>query len=257
MLRNFLITIALFLPFICVYAAESKDKALLEQADFASVQRIINQNPESLRETIRMFHKSKEDIGLKFTTLDRLFGIDYKKTEETIQFIKYTGNELSQGPIQNTQTRYHFIQQLFTDHPPRPTDIFYDLGSGYGRVLFYGACLFPAIKFKGVELIKERADATKRVIRNAKFSNVQIINEDILNVDFSDGSYFFLFNPFPDEVMNKVMDKFHILAMKKKITLVILGRTPVKKLVSLPWLTVVKSLGPDMSFVVFESKLSL
>ena len=91
--------------------------------------------------------------------------------------------------------------------PERPGEgVFYDIGSGKGRVL----CIMARQPFKrvvGVELFAElcaAARANARKMRGRK-APIDVIQADAAQADMSDGTIYFMFNPFGRDTMYEVL----------------------------------------------------
>ena len=202
--------------------------------------------------TIRALHISDEPISDEM--LDQQLGLRFYETETSIPLTKYDRGKIwLQGPKQHTQTSYAKIRQIYRHLILRKRSYFYDLGSGYGRVLLYGASLFPDVSFQGVEMVTERAQETMRIARDSGLYNVEVINDNVLDVDFSNGLTFYLFNPFPS-LMGQVLDRLQCVATSRKITVVTYGKT-TGEIMDIPWLAVTKSLGQSKnSLCIYQSR---
>jgi SAM-dependent methyltransferase len=199
-----------------------------------------------IKTMIRKLHLENQQLVL----IDDLLGIEYDQTEKKVQQKDYK-YFIAQGySKENSQTRYPVIRHFFDNNQLSKEDIFYDLGSGYGRVLFYGAALHPQTKFKGVEIVGERAAFARSIAKKGGFENVEIIHQDVLKADLSDGTIFYLFNPFP-KIIDEVIKKLNAVAAIRKIRVVAVGET-IKDLDKVKWL---KRSNPKNNFgaFVFES----
>lgn len=94
----------------------------------------------------------------------------------------------------------------------RPTvekdDIFFDLGSGKGRIL----CTMARRPFKkviGIELNRDLCEvARQNAIRlRGKKAPIHIECKDAVQADLSDGTIYFLFNPFGPDTLQEVCEK--------------------------------------------------
>jgi hypothetical protein len=128
-------------------------------------------------------------------------------------------------------------------------DVFYDLGSGLGRVPIL-MNLTTGVKAKGVEYESAYAKKAQTIADDLKLKDVQFINKDIREVDISDGTVFFMFNPFTGSILKDTMEKLRVIAEKKKIKIYSLNQR-----ISEPWLREVddKSLGYGIE--LFESNI--
>jgi predicted RNA methylase len=89
----------------------------------------------------------------------------------------------------------------------KDSDIFYDLGSGTGRVCFQ-IYLEKNIKCIGIEYVKNRYDLS--VISNNKLENSKItfINDDFFNINWRNATIIYICNTcHPMDLMNKIVNK--------------------------------------------------
>ncbi|NOZ61323.1 MAG: class I SAM-dependent methyltransferase [Calditrichaeota bacterium] len=85
-------------------------------------------------------------------------------------------------------------------------DVFVDIGSGKGRIL----CLMAQLPFKKVIGIEIRPDLCEVARSNAERSRgkkcpIEIVCGDASVMDYSEGTYFFMFNPFGEKTMSDVL----------------------------------------------------
>lgn len=66
-------------------------------------------------------------------------------------------------------------------------DMFYDLGSGDGRLVI-AAAQMGVKKSVGIEIEKFKAKLSQRKIKKMGLKNAQIINDDLYNIDLSDAT---------------------------------------------------------------------
>jgi SAM-dependent methyltransferase len=112
---------------------------------------------------------------------------------------------------------YYEIKEFLDLVQPKPGDVVYDLGSGYGRVVFMGALIYPDVTWKGIEFVDERVNSANEVKDKLGLINAQFMQGNVRDMDFSDGDIFYMFNPFSEETLEVVMDKLHKIARLKRI----------------------------------------
>jgi len=86
------------------------------------------------------------------------------------------------------------IQNLLS--PLQPTDTFYDVGCGDGRVLIHLAQTTPCRHFVGIEIDRDRAEEARAAVRNANLDpsvKVEIRCENALVSDYADATAVFLY----------------------------------------------------------------
>jgi SAM-dependent methyltransferase len=118
-------------------------------------------------------------------------------------------------------------------------DRFYDLGSGLGT-----PCLIAALSghatYRGVELHARYVDRARDNARQLGLYSVEFFVGDVTSFDWSDGTCFYMFNPFPEPVLHVVAERLRSLSALKPIRVacwhnLLPGFTPIA---SDRWLTV-------------------
>jgi len=144
--------------------------------------------------------------------------------------------ERDYGMVRYEPTPISVILELYDQVQFSRGDVFYDLGSGLGKVVML-LHLLAGIACIGVEF--EPAFYAYAVQRAASLglTGAKFINADARDVDYSQGTVFFIFNPFGGEIFNTVFAKLEKVAQTRKITICSYGAgTP--PLAELPWLQV-------------------
>ena len=119
---------------------------------------------------------------------------------------------------------------------------FYDLGSGYGHVLFCGAASRRDITFKGIELMSSRVAECNDAKNRLGLMNLSFTASDVTTGGFSDADVIFLFNPFPPDTQGEVTELIHQLALMKPLAILDYGGFVTQRLTS-----VVPIVGPDIA----------
>ena len=127
-----------------------------------------------------------------------------------------------------------YLVDLFSTLKLKENNTFYDLGSGYGNIILYGASLFPYVNFVGVEIVKERNDVCNTLIKKLELKNITTHCKDFFTVDFTDGDVFYLYNPLFESQYKKLLKKLKALAYAKPITIIAESKCDVFDAV--PWL---------------------
>jgi SAM-dependent methyltransferase len=97
-----------------------------------------------------------------------------------------------------------------------PDDTLYDLGSGLGLPCVVAALCGPAT-YRGVEVHARYVDRARDTARRLGLANVAFFAGDVTTFDWSDGTRFYMFNPFPDGVLQAVADRLRRIAAHRPI----------------------------------------
>lgn len=212
---------------------------------------------ENRQETTRIFRflDTHPEHLIYLRAIDWLLGIQEISENLELQRQRY-GNE--QYEYQGTP--YEFIADFLHVLDLGPEDVLYDLGSGYGRIPLYAALTTNCGKCKGIEIVPERVRISQNAARALLLLNVDFIQDNVQDYDFSDGTIFFLFNPFTWQTLEKVGEKFKKIVAQRKIQIVTWGGPSVAYLERQHWLkrrlVFVKELTRPISWglYIFESQ---
>jgi SAM-dependent methyltransferase len=105
---------------------------------------------------------------------------------------------------------YANLRKIIAFVDPKPHDVVFDLGSGMGRVL----CLFARRKLKGcvgIELYPSLCEVAERNAQTlrGRVSLIEVRQGDVAQADFTDGTIFFLFNPFGAETLRAALKQIN------------------------------------------------
>jgi SAM-dependent methyltransferase len=97
-----------------------------------------------------------------------------------------------------------------------PGDVFYDLGSGLGL-----PCLVAALgghaTYRGIEFHARYVDRARDNARQLGLTHVEFLIGDVVASDWSDGTRFYMFNPFPEAVLQVVAARLRQIAAHRQI----------------------------------------
>lgn len=74
-----------------------------------------------------------------------------------------------------------------------------DIGSGVGKFCIVGSMVSDA-HFFGIEKRRNLVNETNRLKNKLKLNRINIINENIINIDFKEFDSFYYFNPFCEQI---------------------------------------------------------
>jgi predicted RNA methylase len=101
---------------------------------------------------------------------------------------------------------YQHVREILRVVSPGPEDVFYDIGCGMGRILCVAAQQ-PVRKCVGVELQEPLCQIARRnaaSLRGRK-APIEIVCRDATTADLSDGTIYFMFNPFGPETLRDTL----------------------------------------------------
>jgi predicted amidohydrolase len=161
--------------------------------------------------------------------------------------------ERQPGMIRYQPTPTSVILEIIDQVGFSSDDVFYDLGSGLGQVIGV-VNILTGVRCVGVEYQPAYYAYATQVAGELGLTNVVFINADAQDLNFSDGTVFYMFNPFGGRIFDRVMGKLYVEAQKRKITICSYGSC-TEPISEFPWLDV---LDPDtihdFKLAVFRSK---
>lgn len=101
---------------------------------------------------------------------------------------------------------YFNARKLIAALHPGPEDVFYDIGCGMGRILCLMARV-PVKKCVGIELLEPLCEIARRnasTLRGRK-TPIEIVCQDAARADLSDGTIYFMFNPFGEQTLRDTL----------------------------------------------------
>jgi Histone methylation protein DOT1 len=108
-----------------------------------------------------------------------------------------------------------------------PKDVFFDLGSGLGQVTIL-VNLLTSVVSKGVEFEPAFCSYANACAADLHLNDVEFINTDAREADYSSGTIFFLYTPFEGKMLLAVLHNLKEEAKKRKIKIFTYGPcTPV------------------------------
>ena len=176
-----------------------------------------------------------------FEQIENLIDGYTAQTEATLNIAELT---ITHGLHSFRYGSSEFLSMIFSNLSLKKGDVFYDLGSGYGKVLLYGAVNFREVLFKGIEILPERNTVCQELIRKFNLTNVQASCEDMLTADITDGNIFYIYNSLYDFQYNELFNKLKAIAKTKPIKIIAESRCNVFD--NQNWLTVCHTYDLDI-----------
>jgi protein-L-isoaspartate O-methyltransferase len=113
-------------------------------------------------------------------------------------------------------------------------DVFYDLGSGLGRVALLAGLLTNA-QVRGIEFEPAYCAYAQERAHSLNLSRVTFRNADAREADYTDGTFFFLYTPFTGRVLQAVLARLETEAHTRPITIAAYGAC-IQDVARQPWL---------------------
>jgi SAM-dependent methyltransferase len=134
-------------------------------------------------------------------------------------------------------------------------DVFFDIGSGLGQVAML-VNLLAGIKVKGVEFEPAFCTYAGEVAAALNLPDVEFVNTDAREADYSDGTVFFMYTPFKGDMLLQVLARLKQQSLCRKITVITYGPcTP--EVVLQDWLFPTEPVdGSIYKLAVFTSQMS-
>lgn len=165
--------------------------------------------------------------------MDDLLGICAEETESELYESGLSSDYLQERFLYEG-TPYILLRSLFHELSLSADDILFDLGSGYGRVVFYAGIVTRA-QIIGVEIVPERIASSLSLRNTLRLERVDFIRANVLEYEYSRGTVFFLFNPFTKDTLHKVAQTLEHIANQKHIRIVSVAEC-AHFFDTLPWL---------------------
>ena len=164
-----------------------------------------------LLEFAKAFWSKGNDVALGINTMPHAFKVTKLAREDLSERNGNSITSLFPDGSGYESPDYANLRKIISFVDPKPSDVVFDLGSGMGRVI----CLFAkrqVSKSVGIELYPHLCELAELNARNLKgrVSPIEIRQGDVADADYSDGTIFFLFNPFGAATLRAVLDRISI-----------------------------------------------
>jgi predicted amidohydrolase/precorrin-6B methylase 2 len=160
--------------------------------------------------------------------------------------------ERQPGMIRYQPTPASVILELIDQVGFKPQDVFFDLGSGLGHVLAL-VRLLAGVRCVGIEYQPSYAAYAQEMVSELGLIGITILNGDARDADYSQGTVFFMFNPFGGRIFDTIMDKLQAQADTRQITIGSYGSCTAQ-IAALPWLSIQDTQTiDDFKLAIFRS----
>jgi len=208
--------------------------------------------PQELRNSLQPY---SDYVPLKWGTLHYGYeNLDFLLEEILLpQPHPQAALDLEQGMVRYEPTPASVILELteritFTDD-----DVFYDLGSGLGKVILL-VHLLTNTRCVGVEYQSDFCRYADQKAHELNLAGVRYINADARYADYADATVFFFFNPFGGVIFPAVLERLHQEAQHRDIRICSYGSSTLP-LSELPWLEYLPPRNEDAAaLAIFRSR---
>jgi hypothetical protein len=130
-------------------------------------------------------------------------------------------------------TKYSVLPIIFKLVPIKDMDVLVDVGCGKGRIINFWLSKKLKNKIIGLELDKRVAHQTS--LQFTKKKNVTIIQGNAVDNIPEDGTLFYFYNPFSEEVVEKFEEKLSQMFQKKPIKIIYYNPKSIKAFYNGKW----------------------
>ncbi|HEY6324057.1 MAG TPA: class I SAM-dependent methyltransferase [Thermoanaerobaculia bacterium] len=123
-----------------------------------------------------------------------------------------------QHRIDQADLPYWVFRELFRRLEVPEEEVLLDLGSGYGRVAFYGV-LLRETRVHGIELVRERVDEALRVRDLLGLARLELTCGDAVSAPWPDTRWYCVLNSFLPSVLPAVVERLRRCARDRRIVI--------------------------------------
>jgi len=123
-----------------------------------------------------------------------------------------------QHRIEAADSPYSLIRDLFRVLPTNSLGPVLDLGSGYGRIGFFGALAWSRA-VTGIELVHERVAEANRVRDDLTLNDVEFTEGDLLSTTWPEASQYLALNSVTPRLIEPLVEKLSRIAGTRPIVI--------------------------------------
>ncbi len=169
----------------------------------------------------------KECLSALSDTISDFLWFDRKFNVNTIGFYITKSHSQYSDPVVYQTPAHKNVKKILDYLKLGKSDIFVDIGCGKGRILILAA-IKGVKKVIGVELDKTLVGIARDNVNKLKLKiPIEIFHHDAARFDFKEGTVFFMFNPFGQKTLRRVLEniRYSLHTNPRKISIVY--RNPV------------------------------
>ncbi len=181
---------------------------------------------ELFREIVLVFKQKRFFYSVKYclwVIVDWLQGVDFVKNEG----YEKIGITREQGHVYQATRDISYVRQILRKFDITQNDSILDLGCGKGYMLrfFFN---YPFRKVDGVELSERLYNIARHNIEKKKMNKCTVYHADVSEfTHYDEYTFIYMFDSFPDRVMEKVMGNLRISLLRKNRKIILIYKSPV------------------------------
>lgn len=211
--------------------------------NFDKLQQIYSKNDISIKSVLQNLNRWESLSSQQKYYYENLTPLDSFVNGHSEEFLKQMKSE-QPNPLSYGEITQKGVEQLNNyinrNIGVESEDIFYDIGSGNGKLILHMSLISNFKKFIGVEIDSIRHEyATKTMQDIGEFENVELINDDVLKLDLSTANVVFMNDTlFPIELINGIFSKLskgtHVISLEE------IDRNPISTIdLQVSWLDMI------------------
>jgi len=184
----------------------------------------------------QFLNRSAEDLEFLEQSFNWLYGTVNGKAISKIAKAEHAGNEPFKEVILYGELPFQTWIEIVEQAQPKKDGVFFDLGSGTGRIAMQSLLIHDFQKIVGVELLQPLHDKALEVRENyerqikAQISDIvegrelQLIQQDFFNTDLHEADFIFMNHPFKDRGSFQPLEEKFLNELKRGTKIVTIIR---------------------------------
>ncbi|MBK9729824.1 MAG: hypothetical protein IPO83_00770 [Chitinophagaceae bacterium] len=211
----------------------NKLKAALEEIDIHLFQQLREQIRTAAHKTFCFSKILQKYLGAFNDGVDESYNIGYDNLDSFINGLLSYKAIPEQKKMEETEMVFYqktparIIFTMSESANIKSDDVFFDIGSGLGQVVLL-MNLMSGVTAKGIEYEPAFCDYANEVVSELNLSHVEFINADAREVDYSQGTIFFMYTPFEGKMMEDMLELLQKQSRKRVIRIFTYGPCSIR-----------------------------
>jgi precorrin-6B methylase 2 len=185
---------------------------------------------------MHILNRSPGDLKFCEASFDWLYSNINGKAISKIAKAEHAGNEPFKEVILYGEIPFATWIEIVEKSQPKKDGVFFDLGSGTGKIVIQSHMIFDFQKIIGIELLEPIYNKACEVLKNyeekikiqipdfIKNRELQLIKQDFFNTDLSEADFIFMNHPFKDRGSFQPLEEKFLRELKKGTKIVTIIR---------------------------------